>query len=105
MSNLLGPQSQRDWQAIGSASSLGCSIVVSLLLCIGGGILVDRWLGIEPVGVLVGVVLGLILSGYSLYQLATLKIPDRKAAGGDKKSDIDGNGESSSENDAVSGES
>jgi ATP synthase protein I len=46
--------------------------VVSLLLCIGGGILLDRWLGTSPLLTLIGVGLGLITAGYSLYELAVL---------------------------------
>src|SRR5690606_40958900 len=67
--------SQRDWQAIGAASGIGCSVVVSLLLCIGGGVLLDRWLGTSPVMVLIGMVAGLIAAGYSLYE-------DRKSVRG-----------------------
>lgn len=85
----LGPRSQRDWRAIGAASGIGCSVVVSLLLCIGGGILVDRWLGTEPVGVLVGVALGLVAAGYSLYELAVLGDPGRGIVAVDKDRDED----------------
>ncbi len=73
----LGSQSQRDWRAIGAASGIGCTVVVSLLLCIGGGVLIDRWLGTEPLGVLVGMGLGLVAAGYSLYELAVIGNPDR----------------------------
>jgi ATP synthase protein I len=76
--NPLGTQeSQRDWQAVGIASGLGCSVVVSLLLCVGGGILLDRWLGTEPILLFVGLVLGLGAAAYSLYELAVLGVPDR----------------------------
>jgi F0F1-type ATP synthase assembly protein I len=71
-------EAQRDWQAIGVASGLGCSIVVSLIMFLGGGILIDRWLDIQPIGVLTGMVLGLIAAGYQIYQLATLG-PKRRA--------------------------
>jgi len=73
------PRRQQDWRAIGAASGIGCSIVASLLLCMGGGILLDRWLGTSPVLTLLGVVLGLVLSGYSLYQLAVMDLPKRKS--------------------------
>ena len=75
----LPPRGQQDWRAIGAASGLGCSVVASLLLCIGGGILLDRWLGTSPVLTLVGVALGLILSGYLLYQLAVMNLPNKKS--------------------------
>ena len=76
--NPLGTQeSQRDWQAVGIASGLGCSVVVSLLLCVGGGILLDRWLGTAPILLFVGLALGLGAAAYSLYELAVLGVPDR----------------------------
>jgi F0F1-type ATP synthase assembly protein I len=73
------PSGQQDWRAIGAASGLGCSVVASLLLCIGGGILLDRWLGTSPILTLLGVVLGLVLSGYLLYQLAVMTQPAKKS--------------------------
>ena len=73
------PRGQQDWRAIGAASGLGCSIVASLLLCIGGGIFLDRWLGTSPILTLLGVVLGLVLSGYLLYQLAVMNLPAKKS--------------------------
>lgn len=69
--------SRRDWQAVGVASGLGCSIVVSLFLCIGAGVLLDRWLGTSPILVLAGVALGLATAGYFLYELVVLDVPDR----------------------------
>jgi len=87
-------QTQRDWRMAGAASGIGCSVVASLLVTIGGGILLDRWLGIEPVGVLLGVALGLAAAGYSLYELTMLGNPDRgivtvKEKGGDGRSGED----------------
>ena len=77
MEDPLGSQSQKDWQAIGAASGIGCTIVVSLLVCIGGGVLLDRWLGTTPVMVLLGMVAGMIAAGYALYELAVLGRPDK----------------------------
>lgn len=70
-------ENQRDWQAVGVASGLGCTVVVSLLLCIVGGVLLDRWLGTTPILTLIGVGLGLAASGYALYELAVLGMPDK----------------------------
>ena len=85
--NPLGTQeSQRDWQAVGIASGLGCSVVVSLLLCVGGGILLDRWLGTAPILLFVGLVLGLGAAAYSLYELAVLGVPNRGHFGSRSKS-------------------
>lgn len=95
MSSPRESRSQRDWQAIGAASGIGCTVVVSLLVCIGAGILLDRWLGIEPVGVLVGMVLGLIAAGYALYELAVLGQSDRGVVRLNRESSSsDENGES-----------
>lgn len=75
--NPSGSRTQRDWSMAGAASGIGCSVAASLLICIGGGILLDRWLGTEPIGVLAGVALGLVAAGYSLYELTMLGDPDR----------------------------
>jgi ATP synthase protein I len=75
--NPLGLRTQKDWRAVGAASGIGCTVVVSLLICIGGGIFLDRWLGTDPIGVLAGVALGLVAAGYSLYELAVMGDPDR----------------------------
>ncbi len=77
MENPLGNASQRDLQAVGAATGLGCTVVVSLLLCIVGGVLLDNWLGTSPVLVLIGVALGMATAGYLLYELAVLDQPDR----------------------------
>ncbi|MBX6342502.1 MAG: AtpZ/AtpI family protein [Thermomicrobiaceae bacterium] len=60
----------RDWRAVGEATGLGCSVVASLILFIGGGVLLDNWIGTLPIFTLVGVVLGLVTAGYLLYELA-----------------------------------
>ena len=77
MGDPLRSQSQRDWQAIGAASGIGCTVVISLLVCIGGGIFLDQWLDTSPIMVLIGMVLGMIAAGYSLYELAVLGAPNR----------------------------
>jgi F0F1-type ATP synthase assembly protein I len=72
MGDPLGSHSQKDWQSIGAASGIGCTIVVSLLVCIGGGVLLDRWLDTTPVMVAV-----MIAAGYALYELAVLGRSDK----------------------------
>jgi ATP synthase protein I len=72
----------------GLASGLGCSVVASLLVCIGAGILIDRWLGTDPFGVLIGMVLGLVAAGYSFYELIAVsnrrrRTPTTRRTGGD----------------------
>lgn len=51
------------------ATGLGCSVVVTLVMCIGGGVLLDRWRGTEPVFTLIGLALGLVGVGYELWEL------------------------------------
>jgi F0F1-type ATP synthase assembly protein I len=92
--NPLESQTQRDWRMAGAASGIGCTVVASLLLTIGGGILLDKWLGIAPIGVLSGVVLGLVAAGYSLYELTMLGNPDRGIVTVRKKDSGDLSGES-----------
>ncbi|HMM41391.1 MAG TPA: AtpZ/AtpI family protein [Thermomicrobiales bacterium] len=96
MDNPLGPETKRDWQAIGVASGLGFTIVGSLLLCVGGGILLDRWLGTMPIFTLIGVVLGLGAAGYALYELAMLGDPNRGRVRLKSKTDTRSQGDSGS---------
>jgi F0F1-type ATP synthase assembly protein I len=71
---------QQDVRVIGVATGLGCSIVVALLLCIGGGVLLDRQFGTSPVFTLLGVALGLVTAGYQLWELA--KVGNTKTQAG-----------------------
>ena len=71
-------EERRQLGAAGTAVGLGCSIVTSIILFIGGGILLDRWLDTEPIFTLIGVVLGLLMAGYELYELAMAGQTDRK---------------------------
>lgn len=63
---------QQDLRAVGVATGLGCSIVAALVLCIGGGVWLDRQFGTSPVLTLVGVALGMAAAGYQLWELANL---------------------------------
>lgn len=66
------PVDQDDARAAGVAAGLGCSIVVSIIFCIVGGIFLDRWLDTSPWLTLGGVALGLIVAAYQLYELAMM---------------------------------
>lgn len=68
---------RRDWQTVGAAAGLGCSVVTSLILCLGGGVLLDQWLGTQPYLTLVGLALGLASAGYLLYELAVINQPEK----------------------------
>ena len=66
------PEQRAQLNQVAVASGLGCSIVVTIVLSIGGGVLLDRALDTTPVLTLVGVALGLIAAGYQLFELAQL---------------------------------
>lgn len=68
----------RDLHAIGIASSLGFSLVATLVVLIGGGVLLDQWLDTTPLFTLVGVAVGLIAAAYQLYELTLLGQKDRE---------------------------
>lgn len=67
----------RQVRAVGTAATLGFSLVTSLVVLIGGGIWLDRWQDTMPVFTLIGVALGLFAAGYQLYELTLLGKPDR----------------------------
>lgn len=78
MKDPLGTESsRRELRALAAASGLGISVVAGLLICIGGGVLLDKWLGTSPILTLVGIVLGLAVAGYFFYELATLSLPKK----------------------------
>jgi F0F1-type ATP synthase assembly protein I len=66
------PVDQDDARAAGVAAGLGCSIVVSIIFCIVGGVFLDRWLDTSPWFTLGGVALGLFVAAYQLYELAMM---------------------------------
>jgi ATP synthase protein I len=65
--------------AAGTALGLGCSIVVSIILCVGGGLVLDSWTGKSPLFTLLGVALGMAAAGYQLYELTTIGRTDRSS--------------------------
>jgi hypothetical protein len=62
----------KQMRATGVAAGLGCSIVATVVLCIIGGVLLDREFGTEPWLTLAGVGIALAAAGYQLYELSTL---------------------------------
>jgi ATP synthase protein I len=66
--NPLGNQQQL--KALGLAAGLGCSVVVSLIVFVVGGVLLDRWLDTTPWFTLAGVLMGIFAAGTQLYRLA-----------------------------------
>lgn len=64
-------------RTVGLAASLGFSIVISLVVCIGLGLLADEWLNTSPWLTLTGVALGLIAAGYQLWELVQVSNNDK----------------------------
>jgi membrane protein implicated in regulation of membrane protease activity len=64
------PKERAGLGAAGVATGLGCSIVVTVVVFIAGGVFVDRELDMAPVFALIGVALALIVAGYQLYELS-----------------------------------
>jgi ATP synthase protein I len=73
------PDQRAQLSAAGIAAGLGCSIVVTIVVMIGGGILLDDVFDTSPVLTLVGVGLGLAAAGYQLYELAQVGRPAKRA--------------------------
>ena len=57
------PEEREQLASAGMAWGMGCSIVVSILLSILGGLAVDEFANTTPVFTLIGVGLGLFLAG------------------------------------------
>ena len=72
MSHQLTPEQREQISAVGAASGLGCAIVATLLVMIGGGILLDQFLETVPIFTLIGVGLGLVGAGYQLWELTQI---------------------------------
>ncbi|MDP9469814.1 MAG: AtpZ/AtpI family protein [Chloroflexota bacterium] len=79
MFNRPTPEQRTQMAAVGVASGLGCSIVVTMILLIGGGVALDQWVGTTPWFTLLGVALGLVAAGYQLYELTLVGRKDRGA--------------------------
>jgi ATP synthase protein I len=54
----------------GVAFDLGIRLGVSVILGVGGGLLVDRWLHTSPIFTLVGMVLGIGAAMYTIWDVA-----------------------------------
>lgn len=72
------PEQRAQLGAAGMAAGLGCSVVVALIVTIGGGLLLDRAVGTTPLWTLVGVGLGLVVAGYQLWELTKIGVKDRR---------------------------
>lgn len=70
------------WRVIGMALQFGSTVIGALLIGLVGGGWLDRRLGTSPLFLLIGLVLGFIAIGYSLYELATVGVAPRRATRG-----------------------
>lgn len=68
------------WRVMGMALQFGSTVIGALLLGLVGGGWLDRRLGTSPLFLLIGLVLAFIAIGYSLYELATMRIPAPRAS-------------------------
>ena len=67
----MGPLKGREqWMLAGRAASAGYFLIIAMLLGSGGGYAVDRWLGTQPWGLLVGFGLGMAAAARELWQIA-----------------------------------
>lgn len=69
------PIDKKQVRATGIAAGLGCSIVATVVICIVGGVLLDREFGTEPWLTLAGVGIAVVAAGYQLYELSTIGRP------------------------------
>ncbi|MDP9381697.1 MAG: AtpZ/AtpI family protein [Chloroflexota bacterium] len=60
-------------RALGLVSGIGFSIAISIGLGVVLGLLVDDALGTAPLFLIVGILVGLGLSGYTLYRLTLFR--------------------------------
>jgi ATP synthase protein I len=60
---------RRTVRAMAMAAQIGTSIAASIAIGIGGGYLLDRWLHTRPIFTLLGVVIGLVAAGYTIYEM------------------------------------
>ncbi len=54
----------------GLAFDIGIRMGVSVAIGLGGGILLDNWLGTRPIFTLIGMVLGIAAAMYTLWDVA-----------------------------------
>lgn len=64
------PQDDRPSASWGLVLDLGLRMGVSVIVGVGGGLLVDRWLGTRPIFTLIGVVLGIAAAMYTIWDVA-----------------------------------
>jgi hypothetical protein len=66
------PEEREQLASAGMAVGMGCSVVVSILISVLGGLFLDQVTDRTPLFTFIGVGLGLFLAGYQLWELAQL---------------------------------
>ena len=64
-----GPDA-RSSRSIGIAFDLGLRLGISVILGLGGGLLLDAWLSTSPIFTLIGMVLGIGAAMYTIWNVA-----------------------------------
>jgi ATP synthase protein I len=64
------PASQKRTANMGIAFDLGIRLGVSVILGLGGGLLLDSWLKTSPIFTLIGMVLGIGAAMYTIWDVA-----------------------------------
>jgi len=65
-----GPSERRWIRQLGVLSGVGLTLVISTVLGLAGGIVLDRWLGTAPWLMLVGLLLGIASGFVNLFRAA-----------------------------------
>ncbi len=71
-------KSDRNYQSMGLAATMGFGIAISLAVLVGGGVWLDTRLNSAPWWTIIGLALGLIAAGYQLYELVLASRKDRE---------------------------
>lgn len=64
------PGSQKQTAKMGIAFDLGIRLGVSVILGLGGGLLLDSWLRTSPIFTLIGMVLGIGAAMYTIWDVS-----------------------------------
>jgi len=67
------PQPDRRWmRQLGALAGVGLTLVVATVLGLAGGYYLDRWLGTNPVFLLIGLLFGIAAGFVNLFRAAGL---------------------------------
>ena len=79
-----GGPDRRLVRQLGVLSGVGLTLVISTVLGLGGGIVLDRWLGTAPWLMLVGLLLGIASGFVNLFRAAGVFGREGRQAEGDR---------------------